>query len=329
MILLFLFFLITEFINSENIYLSPNGGKTIQQALDEAGPGQTIFLSPGIYYQDTVSKRSGTADSPIKIIGGKDAVVKGSGNSKIFEINHDHIVLDGFTIDGLDGSPDRKENYRDMLIYITGGIDIKILNMDIKNAGGECVRLKYFSQKNEIAHNNIENCGVYDFKFKSGGKNGEGIYIGTAPEQLDRNPTRDLDASSYNHIHHNLIDTRGNEGVDIKEGSSGNIVEYNIVTGQKDSESAGLDSRGDENIFRHNEVYGSFGAGIRLGGDLYNNIQFGKNNSAYENKLYDNAYGAIKIQAFPQGKICANAVSGNGDGSGTYGAKINIESPCR
>ena len=55
-------------------------------------------------------------------------------------------------------------------------------------------------------------------------------------------------------IHHNNFDTKGNEAVDIKEGAMYNIVEYNTVTGQKDPDSGGLDSRGDKNIFRYNTV---------------------------------------------------------------------------
>lgn len=48
----------------------------------------------------------------------------------------------------------------------------------------------------------------------------------------------------------NVMETNGNECVDIKEGSSGNIVEYNECKNQLDEESACYDSRGDGNIFR-------------------------------------------------------------------------------
>ena len=52
--------------------------------------------------------------------------------------------------------------------------------------------------------------------------------------------------------------------LDIKEGSSFNIVEYNKCTGQRDPNSGGLDSRGNDNIFRYNEIYDNLGAGVRL-----------------------------------------------------------------
>lgn len=316
-----------------NYYASPADNFSIQKALDSAQPGDTVYLATGIYYQDAISKRNGSFDLPITIKGGSDAIVKGAGKSRIFEINHDYIVLDGFTVDGLHGNPSAITGYGDKLIYIVGTgnkdgvIGSKIINMTLKNAGGECVRIKYFSQKNEVANNTILNCGVYDFKF-GGAKNGEGVYIGTAPEQLYRNPTLDLDNSNNNYIHHNLMNTQGNEGVDIKEGSSGNIVEYNSISGQKDPASGGLDSRGDGNIFRNNDIFGNIGAGIRFGGDFYNGYQFGQNNQAYNNNIHDNQYGSFKIQAVPQTKICGNILSNNGAGLGTYGSQYDFTAPC-
>src|SRR3989344_5104949 len=332
----------TEVISPTPINLKSSGKvievspvESIQKAIDNAQPGETIKLLPGVYNQDFVSKRSGTAEKPITITGSKDVVVKGGGKARVIEINHDHIILSKFTVDGLHGDSGRVEGYRDKLIYVLGksarkGVTgLKILSMNIKNAGGECVRLRYFAQNNEIAYNSINRCGIVDFEFKGGGKNGEGIYIGTAPEQLKdgKNPTSDIDESNNNWIHHNNIDTEGNECVDIKEGSSQNIVEYNNCTGQKDKESAGLDSRGNKNIFRYNEVYGNLGAGIRLGGDEDSD---GINNDVYGNIIRNNSAGGVKFQRSPQGKVCDNKMEGNsgGDAVGSEAEEFNPTKSC-
>lgn len=303
---------------------------TIQRAIDVATPGDTVYLLPGVYFQDAVTKRSGTSGSPITIYGTSDAIVKGGGMARIFEINHDYISLNGFTIDGLYGDPNKANGYRDKLIYALGKSSRKgvthltITNMDIKNARGECIRLRYFSQQNEIAYNTITRCGVGDFSYNGGGKNGEGIYIGTAPEQLrdGKNPTKDRDLSTHNWIHHNIINTQGNECVDIKEDSSENIVEYNSCTGQKDPDSGGLDSRGNNNVFRYNEIFENIGAGIRLGGDKKSD---GINNDVYENIIRNNVSGGIKVQRRPQRKICGNIMGNNtsGDSVGRYKKEIN------
>lgn len=337
----------TPIIVDTQLYVKPDGGdeadgksvdqafKSIQKAIDFAGPGTTINLLSGVYRQDFVTKRDGTLVSPITITGPRDALVKGESNGRVIEINHDNIILDGFTIDGLHGDDNLQDGYRDKLIYAQGkgqhdGVNgLKILNMTIKNAGGECVRLRYYAQNNEIAYNTITSCGRHDYKFDDGGKNGEGVYIGTAPEQRDdgKNPTNDNDESNGNWIHHNFFDTQGNECVDIKENSKYNIVENNECTGQKDPESGGLDSRGGYNIFRYNNIYGNSGAGIRLGGDTVDeNIM----NEVYENIIVNNKKGGIKIMTAPQGKMCDNIMSGNDGGNavGEYGEDYDPTKGC-
>lgn len=333
----------------ESVYfVSPSGndawdGKSpekpffsIQKAVDILEPGDTLTLLDGQYYQDVVSIRSGTEEKPIILEGSRDAIIKGTGErDRIMEIRHSYIHLKGFRIDGLVGKGDSDQHYRNKLLYIEGSeivsgvTGVKVLNMEFENAGGECIRIKYFSHKNEIAQSFIRNCGVYDFVFKRGAKNGEGIYIGTAPEQVlkNKNLTRDVDASNENWIHDNRIDTQGNECVDIKEGSSGNIIEKNICTGQKDPQSAGLDSRGNGNIFRENESFGNVGAGIRLGGDTQDD---GIRNSIERNYLHDNLGGGIKLQRMPQEKICENRFENNekGDFSGEYKEEGKDENAC-
>lgn len=313
---------------------SDNPIQTIQTAVDKAQPGDTINLAPGTYMQDIVTKTDGIEGQPITLTGSADAIVKGGGKGRIIEVNHSHVVLNGFTIDGLWGNANSAKGYREKLIYVQGqgnkfGVEgLKFTNLNLRNAGGECVRLRYFAKNNEISFNTIENCGIKDFKFEGDGKNGEGIYIGTAPEQTGdgKNPTSDIDVSSDNWIHHNTINTEGNECVDVKEGSTQNIVENNSCTGQKDPNSAGLDSRGNGNIFRYNEVFDNQGAGVRLGGDTPSD---GSNNQVYGNNISDNVKGGIKVQAENQ-QICGNTMKNNtvGDAVGSYGKLFSPTDAC-
>ncbi len=307
---------------------------TIQNALDRAGPGDTIRLAPGRYFQDFKTVRDGRQGEPIVIKGQESAIVSGAGEPRIVQINHDYVELRNFTIDGKHRDGASEDTYRDKLIYAVGtrpgdGVEgVRIIGMKLRNAGGECVRLRYQARRNEIANSTIQNCGVYDFVFDGGGKNGEGVYIGTAPEQLGKNgvPDAAIDRSDDNWIHHNTFDTRGNECVDIKEGSSGNIIEHNRCTGQRDKDSAGLDARGNGNIFRHNNVYKNRGAGIRLGGDT---AQDGIRNSAYSNTLHDNAVGSLKVMTKPQGKICGNIIVGKKtETTGKFGQTFDPRQPC-
>jgi hypothetical protein len=325
-----------EDLDVKIIYVSPNGsGKkngtsvknafsSIQQALDKVEPGEKIELASGEYFEDLVTKKHGTKEKPIMLFGQKEAVIKGSGKSeRIFQIFHDYYILDGFTMDGFAGGKQKAKNYRDKLLYVHGQKEpygqtkrgpkgLEIANMTFKNAGGECIRLRYYVTEANIHHNEITDCGFYDFVFDKGGKNGEGIYIGTSSEQWDddKNPTDGPDKSNNNHIHHNIFNTQGNECVEVKEGSTGNIIEYNSCTGSKDKEAAGMASRGNNNIFRYNKIFGNKGCGIRFGGHKEEGEKYGIGNDAYENTIYDNDNCGIKFMQKNQGKVCGNIFEG-------------------
>jgi Protein of unknown function (DUF1565) len=311
-------------VTAADLFVSPQGNDgaagttsapfaTIQHALEVAQPGDVVHLQKGEYKQDFKSVRDGQADKPIRVVGEAGAVINGGGEPRVIQINHDFHVLEGFTVDGKFAAEERKESYRDKLLYVIGrapgrGVTgLKVLNMTFTNAGGECIRLRYQVTKSEIANSRIGRCGVHDFAFNDGGKNGEGIYIGSAPEQLGKNgaPDSQVDHSNDNWIHDNTFNTQGNECVDIKEGSSGNIVENNSCTGQKDEESAGFDSRGERNVFRNNVVFDNVGAGFRFGGDEDDQ---GIDNEAYGNTIKNSGNGAFALQRGPQGKICENKI---------------------
>ncbi|MEJ7732417.1 MAG: hypothetical protein WKG00_24830 [Polyangiaceae bacterium] len=305
---------------------------TIQKGIDVAAPGDCVQLAAGDYPEDVVSKTHGTEAMPITIVGPAEAVLRGAGEGRVLQVHHDHLTFFGFTIDGWDGSGDSADTYQDKLVYAIGteaghGVTgLRLLHMTIENAGGECVRLRYLATDCEIGWTTISRCGVHDFEYAGGGKNGEGVYIGTAPEQLadGKNPTDEPDVSTGNWVHDCTFDTQGNECVDIKEAATANIVEHNDCTGQKDPESAGFDSRGSGNTFRFNQSHGNLGAGVRLGGDGEGD---GVGNDVHENELHDNAAGGIKFQRAPQGKVCGNVCSANagGDAVGDFGEQFD---PC-
>ncbi|HEV7454929.1 MAG TPA: right-handed parallel beta-helix repeat-containing protein [Candidatus Saccharimonadales bacterium] len=310
------------FIHRTTYYVSTRGddsqtGKdtnkplhSIQKALGRAQPGDTVLLADGDYHESITTVRSGFKGAPIILKGSRQAVLHGS-NSHIVDIHHSYITLSGFHINGQVGPGAEKKDFRDKLVYAIGqspgkGVEhLKIDNMLIENAGGECVRLRYFARHNEVSNSTIRNCGIYDFRLHDPGKNGEGIYIGTAPEQRKdgKNPDARPDQSRDNYIHNNTIETNGNECVDIKEAATNNLVEYNTCTKQSDPESGGFDARGNNNTFRYNQVFDTVGAAVRLGGDT---AADGINNNVYGNTFHQNRRGDVMAHRLPQGKICNN-----------------------
>lgn len=272
-------------------------GQSIGAAISAAQPGTTVLVKAGTYREKLVTARSGTVKAPITLKGEAGAVLVGSGQGRIMEVKHDYWRIEGFEF---------KE--ADILLWMQEADSNVITKNFFHQAQGECVRAKYHSSQNVFSNNRVEDCGRGDFVLGGDGKNGEGIYLGTAPEQLDRNPTPESDKTNQNIVRHNTFITNGNECVDIKEGASYNVVEFNDCTGQRDPESGGFDSRGSDNIFRYNKSYANAGAGIRLGGDT---ARDGIRNSVYGNTLMGNQGYGLKIMRLPQGKICGNTVAGS------------------
>lgn len=317
----------TAFRFPRHLYVAPEGNDrysglratfplaTLQRALELVTPGDTIHLAPGDYYENVTSVTHGQVGAPITIMGPADAVLRGNGDASAgFYLTHNYYTFSGFTMDGLHGDPDDKDGYTQKLLYVQGtgekvGVSgTRVLNMTFRNAGGECVRFRYFAHHNEVAYSTFHVCGLLDYTFDDGGKNGEAIYIGTAPDQWadGKNPTADPDESHHNWVHHNVMDTRGNECAEIKEGGYGNIIEYNLCTGQLDPDSAGIGARGNHNIIRYNTIYSNVGAGVRLGGHEIDGVQYGINNQVYGNHLMANRAGGVKIINEPQRRICGN-----------------------
>jgi hypothetical protein len=284
---------------------------TVNEALNVAQAGHTISVGPGTYSGTVTTVRPGTSTAPIIILG-QDARLVGNGTGRLVNIDHSYITLEGFDISNADKG-----------IWVQQAQGVRIINNTVHDLGGECIRLKYFASSNEVAGNRIGPCGLVNFNLSTGSKNGEGIYIGTAPEQLDRNPTPEPDQSNSNSIHDNQV-TVPAECVDIKEASTDNVVSNNTCSGSKDPDGAGFGSRGNGNFFRGNTASGGDGAGVRLGGDTSAD---GIDNTVEGNTLINNAGYGVKVMRLPQRSICGNTVTGNGSGATTSGAP-DPTAPC-
>lgn len=324
---------------------------SIQQALGRAGPGDHVVLAAGEYREDPVSVRDGTPDRPIVLEGPRAAVVRGSGRSaRVILIRHDHLTLRGFTVDGLDGDPRQRESWRNKLVYLTGEqpgdpvTGVRLLRLHLRNAGGECLRIRYHARDIEVAESVIERCGAYDFLLGggglgpharretgslppegapaalrrpgAGGRNGEGIYVGTSSRQWDdgRNPSGGPDATHAVHLHHNRIDTGAAECIDIKEGAHDNLVEHNECHGQADPNSGGISVRGNANIVRHNRVLAPAGAGVRVGGNEVGGRRYGVGNTVRDNRVEGAGRMPFKILVQPQALVCGNLAVGSPGG---------------
>jgi hypothetical protein len=285
---------------------------SIMTAVRRAGPGTPVDVAAGRYHERLHSVRSGRPDAPIRWVG-HGAVLVGRGDERLVEITHDDITVQGFEITG-----------GNKLVWLFGASRVRLLDSWLHDAGGECVRLRYHSDDNENARNRIERCGRTSFDLEEHHKNGEGVYLGTAPEQIDENPTSEPDTSSGNWVHDNTFDVPA-ECVDVKEDARDNVVERNTCAGGRDPEGAGFSTRGIGTVLRDNSATGEAGSGIRLGGDRSSD---GVLSVVERNTVDDNGEFGIEINAEPQRRVCGNLSRRNELGATNHG-DINVAESCR
>ena len=278
---------------------------SISDALAVAEPGDTVDVGPGDYPGKLRTVRAGAPGAPIRLIG-HGAHLHHDGTSRLLQIDHDHVHVEGFELSGAN-----------ILITISAAQGVVIAGNALHDAGSECLRLRDGASFNLVARNWIRNCGVTDFTADR--LVGEGIYVGTAPE----NTGGERDASLANAIDGNDIAVPG-ECVDIKEGADGTVVQNNTCIGSRYENSAGIASRARWTLVRWNVSTGHAGAGVMLAGDRPGD---GVDNMVIENVLVANAGYGLKVVDGPQLRLCGNRLEGNGRAP-TTPAGAGADLPC-
>ncbi|RKH64032.1 DUF1565 domain-containing protein [Corallococcus interemptor] len=334
------------------LYVSPSGSdsnagtsssaplKTIQAALDKATAGTVIHLAAGTYRERPTTKRAGTATAPITLKGPETGKARSGrykavlfGTGRIFNIDHSHYVLEGFTIDGqekllnaswptaLSGVRGFKDANQSLvadgrLIYIGSAetsrdiTGVVIRDMYLNGAGGECIRMRNNAHHNEIANSVIQWCGMYGkgddvdgYKYH----NGEGVYIGTSPKSTDQ-PMYANDTSSFNSIHDNTVHTFGSECLNVKENAHDNTFARNDCRNNDEPlEFLGslIELRGHHNMLDANIIAGSRSYALKMKSDS-GGYDLGGNSAT--NNTFQQAAGAFirNDNSAPQQTFCGN-----------------------
>ncbi|CAM9999971.1 unnamed protein product, partial [Laminaria digitata] len=296
--------------------------------------GDTCYLADGDHNHDGLTRTHGTESNRITIKSensGKasSACIKGSNTQdRVLQIAHNYYTIEGLCFDG-----DHGNSHVATAIYVLGedeksdldhnGVTVKssvtglqLFDLEIKNFSSECVHFRYSVTWAEVAGCTVQRCGIDAFENGEGGKVGECFYIGTALDQISDGKAPepklrsgsadngDVDKCAYNWIHHNTMRSYGNECVDVKEGSSHNLIENNVCEKQMDESSGCFGLRGSDNTIRWNEIADCKGAGIRMGG----NLGYGRDNHIYGNVIKE-AQGAFSVMSPDQGTVCENKIS--------------------
>jgi hypothetical protein len=190
---------------------------SLEDALDNAMPGDVIHLADGRYEDKFTAEAAGTADKPVWVCGGPGAVID-AGDIKggyAFHLDGaDHWRLVGFTV--------RNGQKGVMADEVEHAV---IQGLTVEHIGDEAIHLRNFSSDNVVRDNTIRDTGLRKPKF------GEGVYIGTAESNWCTVSRCKPDHSDRNVVSGNHISAVTGEAVDIKEGTTGGVVTRNTFDG--------------------------------------------------------------------------------------------------
>lgn len=143
----------TSLVAAEEYAVSPDGSPySIQEAMDRAGPGDTVSLADGVYTTPIVTTKDGEERNPITIRGGAGAIISGAKDDKVVTVLHSWVHLEGFTVDGEMSSDDKRDSYVGKGVYVWGQGDPKAVSF----SGGEALAsIIGFSMRGLT----VQNCG--------------------------------------------------------------------------------------------------------------------------------------------------------------------------
>ncbi|CAA9439593.1 MAG: Endo-1,4-beta-glucanase Z [uncultured Quadrisphaera sp.] len=189
----------------------------LQEALDEAGPGDLVTLADGVYEGEFTASADGTETDPVWVCGRAGAVLQGPGTDDGFVLHLQgvaHWRLVGFTVrEGQKG------------VMADGTTSSVLQDLTVTEIGDEAVHLRTGSTDNVVRGLTISDTGQRKERF------GEGVYVGTAESNWCDLSDCEPDESDRNVITANTITDTTAEAVDIKEGTTGGVVHGNTFDG--------------------------------------------------------------------------------------------------
>jgi parallel beta-helix repeat protein len=248
----------------------PGNYTTIQNAINAASNGDTVFVYNGTYYEHIVINKSN-----INLVGqNKDTtIINGGGYGLIVKISSNNVTITGFTTSaGVHGIHQNSSSNN---------------NTIINNVASDCNYGIYIdSSNNNTIRNNTAEAIYYGIYIFSSNKNT--IFNNTAVSNFYHGICLQSNCS-YNTIAYNNAYLNHNYGIMLR-----NSCNNNTIMGNK------LNQNDDGGIFL---VYSSNNNIVTDNNASYNNyygivLQSSYNNTITHNKLYDNnAYGLVLISA--------------------------------
>jgi len=319
-------------VPNADYYVSPNGNdnnpgsqsdplSTINAALAQAQPGDTIYAFPGEHVEAIFTVRDGEPDNPITITGPEDAVITPPPETySIITIRHNHIHLRGTTLNGLI-NPDRK--YEDWRAWAGNCVQINPSSradegieyvrgvvVEPARAGNTRRALIQTARMRDTVIGGFKLIGPTGMKYDPRVANyemghvGEIVYVGNPPDAHNRPEyPYDTPERTRNIRVHHIDNSEGyshNELVEVKPGCTNVTVEYCT------DRNAGHDTEGlvkpaiyvsgNNCTIRWNDI-GGCPSPIGFNSWQMDGKEWAKNNEVYGNRIHDFAAGAFNFRS--------------------------------
>jgi hypothetical protein len=257
---------------------------SIQAGIDQAGPGETVYVHPGEYHENVRIRAGGEPTAPLTLTGPPEAVLKPKpGNEwEALGVGASHVHVTGLSFSGLHDpdAPANAESYaRTHLIYLntnpteTGYLEGLVISPHrIGHAGGALINSMRIKDAAIGGFTVTGPAGARWLFSERDGHYGEIVYLGTATDNLtERGEFEEYDHTRNVRVHH--IDNSGghphSELVDCKEGTRNITIEYCTDAGGVQSDdsywSQAISLNGRDCTVRWNIIRNAMGSAVGIG----------------------------------------------------------------
>lgn len=231
-------------VQTKRRLISVSNSAELKNVLSIAKPGDSIVLKDGVYDGKFVitANNSGTEKQPITLIGTPKAVLDAGSQQTGYVLNlqANYWRIKGISLtNGLKG------------LVADGANHCIVDGITVSQIGEEAIHLRKFSKHNIIQNSHISYTGLKTPDY------GEGIYIGSAYSNWSKYSNGEPDRCDSNKVLNNKIGPYvAAECIDIKEGTTGGLIEGNTfeaqgITGANSADSW-IDVKGNAYLIQNN-----------------------------------------------------------------------------